>query len=56
MLWMSGQQSGSLGCTGLGYWVVFDALGVAIGVYGELIRMGGQESLRLPYGCVPQFT
>jgi hypothetical protein len=30
-LWVAGQQIGSLGCTGLGYWVVFDSLGVGIG-------------------------
>ncbi|KAF8879807.1 hypothetical protein BD779DRAFT_1612849 [Infundibulicybe gibba] len=27
-LWVSGQQNGSLSCTGLGYWVVFDAFGI----------------------------
>ncbi|KAF6757953.1 hypothetical protein DFP72DRAFT_889488 [Ephemerocybe angulata] len=30
-LWVSGQQIGSLSTTGLGYWVVFDAFGVAVG-------------------------
>ncbi|KAI0698974.1 hypothetical protein C8T65DRAFT_660382 [Cerioporus squamosus] len=30
-LWITGQQVGSLSCTGLGYWVVFDAFGVALG-------------------------
>jgi hypothetical protein len=29
-LWVSGQQNGSLACTGLGYWVVFDSFGVAL--------------------------
>ena len=29
LLWARGQSIGSLACTGLGYWVVFDALGVA---------------------------
>ncbi|KLO06516.1 hypothetical protein SCHPADRAFT_882816 [Schizopora paradoxa] len=29
-LWVSGQQNGSLGCTGLGYWVVFDSFGMAL--------------------------
>ncbi|KIJ43902.1 hypothetical protein M422DRAFT_169220 [Sphaerobolus stellatus SS14] len=29
LLWVRGQQCGSLACTGLGYWVVFDAVGVA---------------------------
>ncbi|KAL4067465.1 hypothetical protein V8B97DRAFT_2061682 [Scleroderma yunnanense] len=28
-LWACGQSIGSLACTGLGYWVVFDAVGVA---------------------------
>ncbi|GJJ14630.1 hypothetical protein Clacol_008896 [Clathrus columnatus] len=30
-LWMQGQETGSLSCTGLGYWVVFDAFGIALG-------------------------
>lgn len=30
MLWVRGQQAGSLACTGLGYWVVFDAIGLAL--------------------------
>ncbi|KAJ7085737.1 hypothetical protein B0H15DRAFT_846174 [Mycena belliarum] len=29
-LWVKGQQSGSLAVTALGYWAVFDAIGVAI--------------------------
>ena len=29
-LWVSGQQVGSILCTGLGYWVVFDLFGVAL--------------------------
>ena len=29
LLWTHGQSIGSLACTGLGYWVVFDALGIA---------------------------
>ncbi|KAJ3755267.1 hypothetical protein EV360DRAFT_96215 [Lentinula raphanica] len=56
-LWVSGQQIGSLGTTGLGYWVVFDALGVGVGVgmrrwFGEQrSKAGGGESvLRRPYG------
>ncbi|KIM57721.1 hypothetical protein SCLCIDRAFT_1219241 [Scleroderma citrinum Foug A] len=28
-LWARGQSIGSLACTGLGYWVVFDAVGIA---------------------------
>ena len=50
LLWVSGQQNGSLSCTGLGYWVVFDAIGVALTVYGSLVRGGGHSSLWLPYG------
>ncbi|KAI0252740.1 hypothetical protein BJV78DRAFT_1281342 [Lactifluus subvellereus] len=30
-LWITGQGIGSLACTGLGYWVVFDAIGIAVG-------------------------
>lgn len=30
LLWTRGQSIGSLACTGLGYWVVFDALGIAV--------------------------
>lgn len=29
-LWMRAQEVGSLSCTGLGYWVVFDAFGIAL--------------------------
>lgn len=29
-LWVCGQRIGSLSCTGIGYWVVFDSLGVGI--------------------------
>lgn len=29
-IWVEGQQAGSLGCTGLGYWVVFDAFGMGL--------------------------
>jgi len=31
LLWVRGQAIGSLACTGLGYWVVFDAFGIAVG-------------------------
>lgn len=31
LLWVRGQAIGSLACTGLGYWVVFDAFGIAAG-------------------------
>ncbi|KAJ3891398.1 hypothetical protein GG344DRAFT_47424 [Lentinula edodes] len=61
-LWVSGQQIGSLGTTGLGYWVVFDSLGVGVGkVLGSWLREGsgesgtsssgnGKNALRRPYG------
>ncbi|KAJ3907634.1 hypothetical protein F5879DRAFT_795325 [Lentinula edodes] len=60
-LWVSGQQIGSLGTTGLGYWVVFDSLGVGVGrVLGSWLGEGSAESgtssgngrsaLRRPYG------
>jgi hypothetical protein len=53
VLWVMGQHSESLACTGLAYWIVFDALGVGLGVYGRFIDSGaGQGSLRLPYGSV----
>ena len=52
-LWVLAQHSESLACTGVAYWVAFDAFGVVAGVYGKLIEAGaGQGSLRLPYGWV----
>ena len=55
-LWVCGQQIGSLSCTGLGYWVVFDSFGVA---FGEVVPQwlasgynGVRDRLRRPYGCV----
>ena len=38
LLWVRGQAIGSLACTGLGYWVVFDAFGIAVG--GPLVGKG----------------
>ncbi len=53
-LWVRGQQIGSLACTGLGYWVVFDAFGVILGevVPGWLASSNpkGSSSIRRPYG------
>jgi len=53
-LWITGQGVGSLACTGLGYWVVFDAIGVAVSkilpVY--LRRPPPNASIRRPFGCV----
>ncbi|KAI6020290.1 hypothetical protein BKA83DRAFT_4298838 [Pisolithus microcarpus] len=43
-LWAHGQSIGSLACTGLGYWVVFDAVGVAgpalIAYHGSAVGSG----------------
>ncbi|KAG8687754.1 hypothetical protein FRC08_011790 [Ceratobasidium sp. 394] len=51
-MWVAGQRKGSLACTGLGYWVVFDAMGVAMGVVGHELREGDAVggSARLPFG------
>ncbi|KDQ56617.1 hypothetical protein JAAARDRAFT_36096 [Jaapia argillacea MUCL 33604] len=51
-LWVSGQQVGSLACTGLGYWVVFDSFGIALsGVVSRWSDRGGLHgSIRRPYG------
>ncbi|EDR09198.1 uncharacterized protein LACBIDRAFT_296580 [Laccaria bicolor S238N-H82] len=53
-LWVCGQQIGSLSCTGLGYWVVFDSFGVA---FSEVVPPwlasgynGVRDRLRRPYG------
>ena len=56
-LWITGQQVGSLACTGLGYWVVFDAFGVALGhvLPNYLAHPDVQGETRRPYGCVSCF-
>ena len=53
-LWITGQQVGSLACTGLGYWVVFDAFGVALGrvLPNYLAHPDLRAETRRPYGCV----
>jgi hypothetical protein len=55
LLWITGQGIGSLACTGLGYWVVFDAIGVALStvlpVY--LLRPILNGPMRRPFGCAP---
>ncbi|CAG7850191.1 SubName: Full=Uncharacterized protein {ECO:0000313/EMBL:CCA72250.1} [Serendipita indica DSM 11827] len=52
LLWILGQHAESLACTALAYWVVFDALGAALGVYGRLVDAGASGgSLKLPYGA-----
>ncbi|KAI5828089.1 hypothetical protein K523DRAFT_245355 [Schizophyllum commune Tattone D] len=49
-LWVAGQQVGSLACTGLGYWIVFDAFGVAIeNVLAPRLRGKGPSKQRF-YG------
>lgn len=59
-LWVCGQQIGSLSCTGLGYWVVFDSFGVALGkVVPPWLASGYNglgDRLRRPYGCVFSFV
>ena len=57
-MWVVGQQIGALSCTGLGYWVVFDAMGVAVSrvVPGWLaMRSDAKTKVRRPYGCVFSF-
>lgn len=55
LLWITGQGIGSLACTGLGYWVVFDSIGVALStvlpVY--LLRPILNGPMRRPFGCAP---
>ncbi|RPD61636.1 hypothetical protein L226DRAFT_552504 [Lentinus tigrinus ALCF2SS1-7] len=53
-LWITGQQVGSLSCTGLGYWVVFDAFGVALGqvLPSYLASPSMRAEMRRPYGNV----
>jgi hypothetical protein len=54
-MWIVGQGVGSLACTGLGYWVVFDAIGVAVTtilpVY--LRQPVSKGPIRRPFGCAP---
>jgi hypothetical protein len=54
-VWVTGQQTGSLSCTGLGYWVVFDSFGVALSriVPGYLARDSLQSRSRRTYGYSP---
>ena len=50
-LWVRGQQCGSLACTGLGYWVVFDAFGVACtGVLPQYLAAASAKSSARAYG------
>ena len=52
IVWVTGQQTGSLSCTGLGYWVVFDSFGVALSriIPGYLARDSMQSRSRRTYG------
>lgn len=56
-LWITGQGVGSLACTGLGYWVVFDAIGVGVStilpVYLQRPILQGQ--IRRPFGCASPY-
>lgn len=51
-LWITAQQVGSLACTGLGYWIVFDALGVALAhiLPGYLAKPSMRADIRRPFG------
>lgn len=51
--WAAGQSRGSLACTGLGYWVVFDAFGVALSS-APLTQMlfKSSKGLNRPFGYV----
>ena len=57
-MWIVGQGVGSLACTGLGYWVVFDAIGVAVTtvlpVYLRQPVLKGP--IRRPFGCAPRIN
>ncbi|KAG8872361.1 hypothetical protein FRB97_007704 [Tulasnella sp. 331] len=48
-LWAEGQRQGTLACTGLGYWIVFDAAGVWLQAWGRELRRR-PRSTRQPYG------
>jgi hypothetical protein len=48
-LWVEGQMSGWRCLAGVGYLVVFDAMGVGVGI---VARKEGWKSLRRPYGYV----
>lgn len=58
-LWVVGQQVGSLSCTGVGYWVVFDSFGIALShlvpawlASTHKLNVSEKErlSIRRPYG------
>ena len=51
-IWVKGQGLGSVGLTGLGYLVVFDALGVWVKLWSEVIKSGdgSTSSAEKPFG------
>jgi len=51
-IWVEGQAMGSVGLTGLGYLVVFDALGVWVRLWGEVLRTGegSTSTAERPFG------
>ncbi|KAI0703022.1 hypothetical protein BC835DRAFT_1078291 [Cytidiella melzeri] len=51
-LWVAGQQIGSLSCTGLGYWVVFDSFGVCLGhvLPGYVAKLESKSGNQWSYG------
>lgn len=58
-MWVAGQSRGSLACTGLGYWIVFDASSVAFGSnafpwlpLSDKGQTSTQAELRRPFGFV----
>lgn len=65
-LWVCGQRIGSLSCTGIGYWIVFDSFGIGVAKVlpgwlnskDELTmanmntRERERKVLKRPYGCV----
>jgi hypothetical protein len=66
-LWVCGQRIGSLSCTGIGYWIVFDSFGVGVekvlpgwlnSKKNELVNARERErgAVKRPYGCVPIFN
>lgn len=57
-VWVIGQQTGSLSCAGLGYWVVFDSFGVALSqiIPGYLARDSMQSRNRRTYGYFLLFS
>ena len=57
-VWVIGQQTGSLSCAGLGYWVVFDSFGVALSriIPGCLARDSMQSRSRRTYGYFRFFS